>query len=105
MVVHHWLVLDNLYVYVWILFNMFIFGFSVCLNGRVLPHKVQIISSLVCVAIYQGDGLGMSADSDDVCAKRFERQFLPQVAVGLLSQQVVILQCLAIVNDARSPAP
>ena len=77
------------------LLNIFLFGIGVTLNGRVMLHNLQVLSSLLVVALFfQGDGQGLSAESDVACAKRFERTLLQQVAVGLLSQPVIIFPYL-----------
>ena len=37
---------------------------------------------VVVALLFSGDGQGLSADTDEASAKRFERQLLQQVAVG-----------------------
>ena len=74
------------------LFNMFLFGISVSLNGHVMLHNITVVSSLLVVALFfQGDGQGLSADSDDQCSEQFERSLFVQLAIGVLSQPIVIL--------------
>ena len=48
------------------------FGISVTLNGRVTLHNIAMISSSIVVTLFfQGDGQGLSTDSDEACAERF----------------------------------
>ena len=74
------------------LFNMFLSGISVSLNGHVMLHNIMAMSSLLVVALFfQGDGQGLSADSGGQCSEQSERSLFVQFAIGVLSQPIVIL--------------